>query len=179
MRRLTLAAVALVLVPAGAARASIYTDVLHVYQQTGAIPPCRFSSAQLSASLRGIDTYGQQYFADFSNAVQTALAARASGVCSPASFRAALAARRAAGPVPAPAVPSSVTAPTDASLPAPIIALAAIALAVAAVLATRWLALAYGWDPRWAVRWRHAWGEAGYRVGGGWADFVDWLRSRG
>jgi hypothetical protein len=25
---------------------------------------------------------------------------------------------------------------------------------------------------------RHAWGEAAYRAGGTWADFVDWVRPR-
>jgi len=33
-----------------------------------------------------------------------------------------------------------------------------------------------GWDPRWAARWRHAWGEAGFRVTSTWAEFSDWLR---
>jgi hypothetical protein len=33
-----------------------------------------------------------------------------------------------------------------------------------------------GWDPVWAARARHAWGEAGYRVTTTWAEFADWLR---
>jgi len=33
----------------------------------------------LSTALKGIDTYGAQYFADFTDAVQAALAERASG----------------------------------------------------------------------------------------------------
>lgn len=169
-------ALAVAILPA-AARASVYTEVLHTYQVDGSIPPCQFSSVQLSAALKGIDTYGQQYFADFSNAIQSALAARASGACNPAALRAALAAH-AAPPAPAPALPASLTAPTDAGVPAPLLAMAAIALAVAIVLGIRAVAVAGGWEPRWTVRWRHAWGEAGYRVGGGWADFVDWLRVR-
>jgi hypothetical protein len=165
------------LLPSAVAPASVYTDVLHVYQLNGSIPPCRFSSAQLSTALKGIDTYGQQYFADFTNAVQSALAARASGVCTPGVSRAAPSAR-AQPSFARPALPPSVTAPTSAGVPAPIVLMAALALVVAAVLAVRALALAGGWEPEWAVRWRHAWGEASYRAGGSWADFVDWLRAR-
>lgn len=33
-----------------------------------------------------------------------------------------------------------------------------------------------GWDPAWAARARHSWGEAGYRVSSTWAEFTDWLR---
>jgi hypothetical protein len=178
VRRLAAAAVlALALLPAAAA-ASVYTDVLHVYQATGSIPPCRFTSAQLSTALKGIDTYGQQYFADFSNAVQSALDARAGGACSAAALHPSPSALRAPAGIPAPQPPSSVTAPTGADLPAPILAMAIIALLVGGVLTVRWVALAAGWDPGWAVRWRHAWSEAGYRVSGGWGDFVDRLRGR-
>ena len=177
MRRLIVAtALTLALLPAAAASASVYTEVLNTYQATGSIPACRFSSAQLSAALKGIDTYGQQYFADFSDAVQSALAARASGACAPASVRAAIAARRSAAGGVSPALPSSVTAPTNADLPAPILLMAALAIAVAAVLAVRSLVLAGGWEPEWALRWRHALGEAAYRAGGGWGDFRDWVR---
>jgi hypothetical protein len=35
-----------------------------------------------------------------------------------------------------------------------------------------------GWDPAWAVSWRHAWAEAEFRVGATWHEFADWLRSR-
>jgi hypothetical protein len=179
VRRLAVAAVlASALVSAAAARANVYTDVLHVYQANGSIPPCRFSSAQLSTALKGIDTYGQQYFADFSNAVQNALAARASGACSVAAQRAVLAARGARGGVGAP-LPASLTAATDSGLPAPIVLMAVVALSVGAVLCVRWLALAGGWEPEWTLRWRHAWGEMGYRVAGRWGELVDRVRGRG
>ena len=168
---------ALALLPATAA-ASVYGDVLHVYQATGSIPPCRFTSAQLSTALKGIDTYGQQYFADFSNAVQSALDARGAGACSAAALHPSPSALHAPAGIPAPQPPSSVTAATDANLPAPILAMAIIALLAVAVLTVRWVASSAGWDPGWAIRWRHAWGEAGYRVGGGWRDFVDRLRGR-
>ena len=165
------------LLPSAAARASAYTDVLRVYQANGSIPPCRFSSAQLSTALKGIDTYGQQYFADFTNAVQTALAARASGACTPGVSLAA------PSPRPQPSIagvplPPSVTAPSDADIPAPIVMMAVLAIVVGAVLAVRALTLAGGWEPEWAIRWRHAWAEASYRAAGSWADFADWLRLR-
>lgn len=33
-----------------------------------------------------------------------------------------------------------------------------------------------GWDPRWLQRWRHAMGEAGWRLSLGWAEFRDFVR---
>ena len=36
----------------------------------------------------------------------------------------------------------------------------------------RWLA----WEPTWALRARHAVGEAGWRASATWAEFADWLR---
>lgn len=154
------------------AHASAYTDVLHAYQSTGSVPACTFSSAQLSAALKGVDTYGQQYFADFTNAVESALATRASGACG-----AGVHGLSAAGASASSALPASVTSPTDADLPAPILLMAGLGLLLAAVLGTKALARGLGWDPAWAAGWRHAWGEASYRLSGGWADVVDWWRS--
>ena len=157
------------------ARANIYTQVLGVYETDASVPPCQFSSQQLENALKGIDTYGQQYFADFITAVQTALADRASGACSPHN-QAANPVAKSQGPI-APLEPGSLTAATGASLPAPMVLMAAFAAvlgllgAIAAVW--RWR----GWNPRWAARWRHAWGEAGYRTNGRAADFDDWLGS--
>ena len=34
------------------------------------------------------------------------------------------------------------------------------------------------WEPTWLPGLRHAVGEAGYRVGGAWAQFRDWLSPR-
>lgn len=56
--------------------------------------------------------------------------------------------------------------------------LGAIALGVLLLLALllwAWARLR-GWDPTWAARARHAWGEAGYRVSSTWSEFSDWLR---
>src|SRR4051794_6230909 len=59
-----------------------------------------------------------------------------------------------------------------------LIALGLLALAlVAAALAA--LAARFGWGGERFAGARHAWGEAAYRAGGTWADFVDWLRLGG
>ncbi len=54
-------------------------------------------------------------------------------------------------------------------------AIALGALLLLALLTWGWARLR-GWDPPWAARMRHAWGEAGYRVTSTWAEFSDWLR---
>jgi hypothetical protein len=155
-----------------AVRASPYSQVLQTYQATGTVPPCRFTSAELGAALRGIDTYGQQYFADFSNAVQSALTQRAAGACTRGLHLAA----SAAGPQ-AP-LPASATSPTDGSVPLPLLLLAGLALLVALVGGAVGLARTQGWEPPWAAAWRHAWAEAGYRMAGGLGDAADRWRRR-
>src|SRR5205085_6125127 len=143
-------------------------QVLSAYQAQGSIPPCRFTSAQLSNALKGIDTYGQQYFADFTDAVQTALAQRASGAC--------LAGAKHATAVLPPLRPGLLTAPTDAGVPAPILAMAVLGLAIAIALAVTAAARAARWEPEWLARWRHTCAEASYRIGGGFSVFADWWR---
>jgi hypothetical protein len=108
--------------PAAATAASTYQQVLRAYEAARSIPPCRFSAAQLQSALSGIDTYGAQYFADFTQAIDTALTARAGGECSGAV--APLRAGRVSDLV---ARLPSVTAATDASVPAPLIVLAVLA----------------------------------------------------
>ena len=175
MRRLATAAALLAVgaLPA-TAQASAYTDVLHVYQATGSIPACKFSSPELAAALRGIDTYGQQYFADFTEAVQAALAERAAGACVPGAVHLST----ATGPSPI-GLPPSATSATDANVPAPILALAVLSILLVASFGVGALARGFGWEPRWAAAWRHAWAEASYRAGGGVDAFADWWRSRG
>lgn len=86
---------------------------------------------------------------------------------------------------PAPPVTSSAPAPTTAPvlLDRPhegtptglLIALGLLALTLLAVV----LALAarhFGWGGERVAGARHAWGEAAYRAGGTWGDFVDWVR---
>jgi hypothetical protein len=92
----------------------------------------------------------------------------------------------------APAVPAATTPTTTA--PAPIVTtetapaaaerdrtplvIALIALGALLLLALlAWgLAGMRGWDPAWAARTRHAWGEAGHRTASTWSEFTDWLR---
>lgn len=54
-------------------------------------------------------------------------------------------------------------------------AIALGALLLLSLLLWGWARLR-GWDPKWAARARHAWGEAGFRVTSTWAEFSDWLR---
>ena len=172
LRLLLGATLATLLLLAPVARANLYTRVLQSYEAYGSVPACQFSSQQLETALKEIDTYGQQYFADFSAAVQNALAARASGVCTPVKRRSAL-----IGTSSRPLKLGPLTAATGASLPAPVLALAglAVVLGLFGVVAAIWWWR--GWDPAWAARWRHAFGEAGYRASGTAADFDDWLGS--
>jgi hypothetical protein len=112
--------------PSTAGASSAYQQVLRVYQSDGAIPPCRFSAAELQRALGGVDTYGAQYFADFTNAISAALTARAAGGCGPAVARRHAQANGASSDVVAPL--PSVTAATSAGVPLPLIVLAALAV---------------------------------------------------
>jgi hypothetical protein len=49
------------------------------------------------------------------------------------------------------------------------------ALVLGALLLWGWARMR-GWDPAWAGRLRHSWGEAGFRTTSTWAEFTDWLR---
>jgi hypothetical protein len=74
--------------------------------------------------------------------------------------------------------PGPVPAKSRAGVPAPILLLAVFAglfLLVGAVAGT---ARVLGWDPGWAVAWRHSWAEAEYRIEGGWLALADRLRRR-
>jgi hypothetical protein len=169
--------VALLVLPAAAAGTSNYSRVLRAYQNRGSIPPCQFSSAELQSALKSVDTYGAQYFADFTAAIQTALSARATGVCTGGGTAAIAPSSGVGSPAASPASRLPVTASSGANLPAPIVLLGALAALFASIAAAVGVARARGWDPPWMARWRHAWAEAGYRVGDTWAEFSDWLRS--
>jgi hypothetical protein len=154
---------ALALWPASAlasAPSAVYSRVLQAYTATGSVPTCRFTSQQLVAVEGSVDTYGQQYGADFTVAIQTVLAGQATGICSHHHHRARFSASpgsAAAGPRP----PASVTAATTSGIPAPLIALGIVAAlgALGALLAA--LAL----RPGASSEWRHSWEEARYRMG--------------
>lgn len=171
------------LITAAPAFGSVYSRVLATYEQQGTIPPCTFSTPQLSAALRGVDVYGQQYFADFTAAIQTALAQRAAGACAHGSTAGAAAAG-VFSPITArarrgQALPrGGVTAPTGAGLPAPLAVLAALAGLGLIALALAALARVRGWGAGVPGVWRHLWQEAAWRAGGVWHDFRDWVSVR-
>jgi hypothetical protein len=117
--------------PALGASSGAYQAVLHAYESQGQVPPCQFSGVQLERALQGVDAYGAQYFADFTQAIQTALSVRASGSCSAAP--AAATPTRVAGPVTPPARFGPVIAATGAGIPAPLAVLGGLLLAVSAI----------------------------------------------
>jgi hypothetical protein len=76
---------------------------------------------------------------------------------------------------PAAAAPVLLNRPHDGTPAGLFIALGLLALAaLLAVLAL--LARRFGWGEERLAGARHAWGEASYRAGATWADFVDWIR---
>jgi hypothetical protein len=163
-------------IPVSTAGASAYSQVLQRYERDGSIPPCAFSSAELASALSGVDTYGAQYFADFTDAITSALTARAGGACL-VPHTAAAPAAGGGQTAPGRLRIGSLTAATASGVPLPIVLMALIAAAGAVALALAGLLRWRGGEPAWLAGWRHAWGEAGYRAGGAWAGFVDWLRS--
>jgi len=76
---------------------------------------------------------------------------------------------------PAPAAPVLLDRPHEGTPVGLLIALGLLGLT--ALAAALWLlAQRLGWGGERLAGARHAWGEAAYRAGGTWADFVDWLR---
>jgi len=152
-----LLATALILCAPPAAGADVYRQVLSTYEAQGTIPPCRFSSPQLEAALRGEDAYGAQYFADFTDAIQSALAQRASGACTPSA-------------------PASATIPTGSAVPGVIVVLGGLALAggLLAVLSR----VAGSRILSWADTAHHAAAEAGFRAAGRLERLADALRAK-
>jgi hypothetical protein len=75
-----------------------------------------------------------------------------------------------------PAAPAPATSPSrDRDIAAIALLLVVGGLVLAALVlwaVARWQA----WEPPWLLRWRHATGEAGWRVGNAWSEFTDWLR---
>jgi len=65
---------------------------------------------------------------------------------------------------------------SDAGIPAPLVALAVIAVLMMLAALLYALARWWAWEPDWLVRARHAGAEAGWRASGSWAEFMDWLR---
>jgi hypothetical protein len=105
-----------------------YHSVLHAYERENQIPACQFSTGQLQSALQDVDTYGAQYFADFTQAIQDALNTRASGACSAQASvtKPASSPRRPFNKQPLARFPA-LTAATSAGIPAPLAVLAALA----------------------------------------------------
>jgi cell division septation protein DedD len=90
----------------------------------------------------------------------------------------------------APAVPGATTPSTGPATTQPatatttperdrtplVIALIAAGALVLLTLLLWGLGRMRGWDPAWAARTRHGWGEAGFRTTSTWSEFTDWLR---
>lgn len=173
MRRVVASVVlAMAVVWAPAAGASTYSQLLQTYQAQGSIPPCTFTTAQLEGVLKNVDTYGAQYFADFTNAINAALAQRAAGACAPkqtTSGAVQLASPASSGRIPGGPVPAA----SGAGVPAPIVVLAVFAGLFVLAGAVGGVARLFGWNPGWATAWRHSWNEAEYRIGGGWLRLRD------
>jgi hypothetical protein len=162
--------------PAEVVAASAYQQVLRVYEREAMIPPCQFSSGQLQAALTGVDSYGAQYFADFTQAIQAALTSRAAGECPGSAPGGRLAASgggvaasgsnvaasgggvAASGsgstssgvPGPGRAAPlGPLTAATSSGVPAPLLVLAALAVVLAGLGALAGVARWRGPESGW------------------------------
>jgi len=61
-------------------------------------------------------------------------------------------------------------------IPAPLIVLAVVGGLVLLCLLVWGVARYFAWDPEWLRAARHAVAEAGWRAGGLWDDFTDWVR---
>jgi hypothetical protein len=204
-KRVVLAsALACLVLPAGVARASAFSDIAAAYvSHGGSIPACLFSAGELNAALGSVPTDSQQYSADVIAAIQQALAEQAAGACGKHSTGVTVApvtpTTPGAPPVPQSSVPvinpppappaaaraafPSVKVPlralgasSDAGVPAPVVLLGALGGLCLLFGALVGLMRLRGWDPRWLAALRHSWSEAGFRVGAGWAEFSDWLR---
>ena len=183
LRALIALAVALAsMVAPAAAAANAYTRVSRYYFLHGSVPVCRFSSSTLQTALNEVSAFGEQYFADLTDAIQATLQAQAEVRCE--HGRIASAPPRPAGrPSPPPrglSAPASPTAATAAGPPAALLALGALGtlalLTAAAVTFGRWR----GWSPEWIERSEHAWAEAGFALslaGARWRDLIQARRA--
>lgn len=194
-RRLLLAALwasllASLALPVARAGANAFLAVQQAYASSPSetIPPCKFSPAELQQAESSVPNDDQQYDQGLTAAIELARQERADGACRPKKQRAAKATTPIGTPTPPAAPPvgrgaplhvGSATAASDSGLPAPIVILAILGALLLAAGAAVGFARAWGWDPDWLRRSRHAWGEAAYRASGIWSEFGDWLRGMG
>jgi hypothetical protein len=173
------ALLAILAIPVGTASANAYANVLQSYERAGTVDPCRFTSAQLASALGAVDPAEAQYFGTFTTAVDDALAARARGQCATAPALQRVHAADVGSGAAALSLPAgSPTAATNGGPPLAVVLMALSFGALGIVLAIAAVARMRGWDPAWLASWRHACGEAGYRLGGSWAQFGDRLHRR-
>jgi hypothetical protein len=81
-----------------------------------------------------------------------------------------------AAPAPTSTQPATAAQPRERDRTPLVIALIALGALVLLALVAWGLARMRGWDPAWAGRMRHGWGEAGFRTTSTWSEFTDWLR---
>lgn len=144
---------------------------------TGSTAPGTTTGATVPGPVTG-DNSAQSPLAGDPSAGEGGSAARAAPT--PADTGGAPAPEGAAAPVPA-AVPAGATEQVLVNRPykgTPTGLLIAAALLAATLLA--WLAALaarrFGWGEERLAGARHAWGEAAFRTGGAWSDFLDWVR---
>jgi hypothetical protein len=195
-------AAALIALLAGASGASAnsFITTFQDYKADGKINGCAYSEAVLRDAQGQVPPDIEQYAPDFPAALGAALEQRASGGCgkqqpvitaptatTPAAPTPTVR-KRVVKPPPAPlAAPSPLdhaipraavhTRESGASdIPAPLVALGGfggfLMLGGLGFGLMRWRA----WEPSWLLGARHACAEAGYRAGGTWGEFTDWVR---
>jgi hypothetical protein len=169
------------IVPATAGADALDEITAAFLKHGGTLAPCEFTVKTLHAALDEQETgYNAEYLEIVSSAINAALDAQASEGCgSQAGQAAPTKASVAAIPGGSGGEPRSVTAATDAGIPAPIAVLALITAVLALGVATTAVGRRRGWDPLWLADWRHASAEAGFRLGNAWAQLADRVRSGG
>lgn len=158
---------------AQAGSGSISSRVRQVYEQDNGIPPCRFTSTELTTAQSAVDAYDLEYFADYIGAIQTALTFRAAGACSKTAHVSEAALGRTP---PAAALPATLTSATRSGVPAPILLMAVFALVLAGGTALLTLGRRRESSAVWVARWHHATAEARYRAQEAWDTIMDRLR---
>jgi len=175
-------------------------------QAGGHLDPCMFTAADLKAAVRGIPPNIRNVVPALRAAMVEGIAAHERGDCKgvkpeegtiggaapsnapttttpPVTPQTAPAAPAVTTPMPTTATPTPTTAqPTTTNTTHErdrtplLVALIALGALVLLTLLVWGLARMRGWDPTWAARTRHGWGEAGYRTTSTWSEFTDWLR---
>jgi hypothetical protein len=158
---IALALAALLLAPAAAGNA--YDRVFQAYSSTGMVSACQFSAATLESALKTAPTLDQEYDADFTDAVQSAISAQAGGACRSGKNR-LKGLKLGLGGYGNTSPPGSITSPTGAGIPLPLAILLALVAAALLVALAVGVARALGFDPPWAQAALHALRETEYRL---------------